>query len=45
MEPTKKGLELLESQGIISKQTYPIDQCAPIMVACQEELKMHSAVC
>ena len=31
--PTKDELELLESQGIISKQTEPTDWCAPIVVA------------
>ena len=33
MGPTKEELELLESQGIISKQTEPTDWCAPIVVA------------
>ncbi len=33
LEPTKKELELLESQGIISRQTDPTDWCAPIVVA------------
>ena len=32
MEPTKNELELLESQGIITKQTEPTDWCAPIVV-------------
>lgn len=31
--PTKDELELLESQGIISKQTESTDWCAPIVVA------------
>ena len=30
--PTKDELELLESQGIIAKQTEPTDWCAPIVV-------------
>ena len=33
MEPTKSELELLESQGTITKQTEPTDWCAPIVVA------------
>ena len=33
MVPTKEELELLESQGVISKQTEPTDWCAPIVVA------------
>ena len=33
LEPTKDELELLESQGIIAKQTEPTDWCAPIVVA------------
>ena len=33
MGPTKEELELLESQGVISKQTEPTDWCAPIVVA------------
>ena len=33
MGQTKEELELLESQGIISKQTEPTDWCAPIVVA------------
>ncbi len=31
-----RSIELLESQGIISKQSDPIDLYAPIMVARQE---------
>ena len=32
MGPTKDELKLLESQGIIAKQTEPTDRCAPIVV-------------
>ena len=32
MGPTKEELDLLESQGIIAKQTEPTDWCAPVVV-------------
>ena len=40
-EPTKKQLELLELQGIITKQTEPTDWCAPVVVTWKKEVWAH----
>ena len=44
MGPTKDELELLESQGIILKQTEPTDWCTH-RGGTKKELRTHPAVC